>query len=180
MAFVFRSNRTNYSEKNKISIGSGEYDEELSKTQGRLLHKNNIKYSTILKNTKTPIIIPFNTTSHRSKMFEGNENIPGPGTYSLSNNFNNSNSKINTRTSFGFTSSSLEKDLQELIPSFRTNKKGFLSSERRFINNNKNEKKSPGPGDIFSFLPLLLNLFSLLKNPFLLVLYNGITSCMYI
>ena len=144
MAFVYRSNRTNYSERNKISIGPGEYDEELSKTQGRLLHKNNIKYSTIMKKTKTPIIIPFNTTSHRSKMFEGNENIPGPGTYSLSNNFNNSN--INTRTSFGFTSSSLEKDLQELIPSYRTNKKGFLSSERRFNNNTKNEKISPGPG----------------------------------
>ena len=72
MAFVYRSTRTNFSERNKIAIGPGEYDEELSKTQGRLLHKNNIKYSTIIKNTKTPIIIPFNTTSQRSKMFEGN------------------------------------------------------------------------------------------------------------
>ena len=148
MAFVYRSTRTNFSERNKIAIGPGEYDEELSKTQGRLLHKNNIKYSTIIKNTKTPIIIPFNTTSQRSKMFEGNENMPGPGSYSLTNNFNNSNinTNTNTKTSFGYTSSSIEKDLQEIIPLYKTSKKGFLSSEKRFNKSGKNEKISPGPG----------------------------------
>ena len=66
MAFVYRSTRTNFQERNRISIGPGEYDEEFSKTQGRLLHMNNLKYSTIMKNTKTPVIIPFNTTSQRS------------------------------------------------------------------------------------------------------------------
>ena len=72
MAFVYRSTRTNFSDRNKISIGPGEYNEEFSKTQGRLLHKNNLKYSTIIKNSKNPLIIPFNTTSKRSKLFEGN------------------------------------------------------------------------------------------------------------
>ena len=52
MAFVYRSSRENISERNKISLGPGEYDEEFSKTQGRLLHKNNIKYSTMIKNIK--------------------------------------------------------------------------------------------------------------------------------
>ena len=152
MAFVFRSTRTNFEDKNKISIGPGEYDEELSKTQGRLLHKNNMKYSTIIKNTKSPIIIPFNTTSQRSKLFEGDREAPGPGTYSLINKFNNTNTNINvnlnlnTKSSFGHTSSSLEKDLQEMIPMFKTNKKGFLSSEERFNKSSSKIKNSPGPG----------------------------------
>lgn len=146
MAFVFRSDKTNLIERNKISIGPGEYDEELSKTQGRQLHKNNIKYSTILKNAKTPIIIPFNTTSQRSKMFEGNENIPGPGSYSLTNTFNIGNINTNIKTTRGHTSSSIEKELQEMIPFLQTSKKGFLSSEKRFNKTSKNEKILPGPG----------------------------------
>ena len=76
MAFVYRSDRTNLLDKKKIALGPGEYNEELSKTQGRLLHKNHMKYSIIMKNSK-PTIIPFNTTSKRSKLFEG-DNIPGP------------------------------------------------------------------------------------------------------
>lgn len=64
MAFVYRSDRTNLLDKKKIALGPGEYDEELSKTQGRLLHKNHMKYSTMIKNTK-PAIIPFNTTSKK-------------------------------------------------------------------------------------------------------------------
>ena len=152
MAFVYRSTRTNFQEKNKISIGPGEYDEELSKTQGRLLHKNNMKYSTIIKNTKAPIIIPFNTTSQRSKLFEGESEVPGPGTYSVLNKFNssntnlNANSNLNTKTSFGHTSSTLEKDIQEMIPIFKTSKKGFLSSEERFNKSSPKIKNSPGPG----------------------------------
>ena len=150
MAFVYRSTKTNFQEKNKISIGPGEYDEELSKTQGRLLHKNNMKFSTIIKNTKTPIIIPFNTTSKRSKLFEGDKEVPGPGNYSLIKKFNNTNTNmntnLNTKTSFGHTSSSLEKDLQEVIPMFKTNRKGFLSSEERFNKSSSKLKNSPGPG----------------------------------
>ena len=144
MAFVYRSTRTNFSDRNKISIGPGEYNEEFSKTQGRLLHKNNLKYSTIIKNSKNPLIIPFNTTSKRSKLFEGNNNMPGPGTYTLTSNFIASNS--NSKNSMGHTFSSLEKDLQEILPMNNNNKKGFLSSEIRFNSNSPKEKISPGPG----------------------------------
>ena len=144
MAFVYRSNRTNFQERNKISIGPGEYDEELSKTQGRLLHKNNLKFSTMLKNTKSPVIVPFNTTSQRSNLFEGDNRTPGPGTYSLFNNFNSTNGNI--KSGFGQTSSSIEKDLQDIFPINNINKKGFLSSERRFNKSSPKEKISPGPG----------------------------------
>ena len=144
MAFVYRSTRTNFSDRNRISIGPGEYDAELSKTQGRLLHKNNMKYSTIIKNSNNPQIIPFNTTSQRSKLFEGNNNMPGPGSYTLTSNFMGTNGS--NKSSFGHTSSSLEKDLQEILPMFNTNKKGFLSSEKRFSKKTPKEKISPGPG----------------------------------
>ena len=144
MAFVYRSTRTNFSDRNRISIGPGEYDAELSKTQGRLLHKNNMKYSTIIKNANNPQIIPFNTTSQRSKLFEGNNNMPGPGSYTLTSNFMGTNGS--NKSSFGHTSSSLEKDLQEILPMFNTNKKGFLSSEKRFSKKTPKEKISPGPG----------------------------------
>jgi hypothetical protein len=149
MAFVYRSSRENITERNRISLGPGEYDEEFSKTQGRLLHKNSMKYSTIIKNTKKPLIIPFNTTSQRSKLFEGGSKNPGPGTYSLTNNFNciNQNGKIPL---LGRTSSSLDKDLQDIIPKLQSNlnisKKGFLSSERRFNKKSSNETILPGPG----------------------------------
>lgn len=142
MAFVYRSDRTNLLDKKKIALGPGEYDEELSKTQGRLLHKNHMKYSTMIKNTK-PAIIPFNTTSKRSKLFEG-DNMPGPGTYSLSNYFNNTYTKAPFKHG-----GSLEKEIQEFIsPMYKTNtnKKGFLSSEKRFNKSLTDAKMSPGPG----------------------------------
>ena len=147
MAFVYRSKRENFLGRNKISLGPGEYDEELSKTQGRTLHKNNIKYSTIIKNTKNPIIVPFNTTSQRSKIFDGYNKIPGPGAYSLTNNNFNYQFQKN-QNMFGTTSSSLEKDLQDIFPIYKSkeNKKGFLSSEKRFNNKSNNEMIFPGPG----------------------------------
>ena len=143
MAFVYRSDRTNNSEKNKISIGPGEYNEELSKTQGRLLHQNHMKYSSVMKNNKKPLIVPFNTTSKRSKLFDG-DNLPGPGSYTLTSNFNNTN----TRSSFTHTSSLMDKDIQEIFSMYKTNpnKKGFLSSEKRFNKSSTAEKFSPGPG----------------------------------
>ena len=148
MAFVYRSNRENLTERNRISLGPGEYDEEFSKTQGRLLHKNSLKYSTIIKNNKKPLVVPFNTTSQRSKMFEGCNKIPGPGTYSLTNNFYFKNQ--NTKISFGKTSSSLDKEIQDIFPkcqiNINSNKKGFLSSEKRFNKTAKNDMVLPGPG----------------------------------
>jgi hypothetical protein len=142
MAFVYRSNRTNFQEISRFSIGPGEYDEEFSKTQGRLLHKNNLKYSNIIKKKKAPILIPFNTTSQRSKLFEGDNKMPGPGAYSLTSNVSSTNKK----SLFGYSSSPMEKDFQEIMPIHNTNKKGFLCSEKRFNNNILKKKIYPGPG----------------------------------
>ena len=153
MAFVYRSNRTNISEKNKTSLGPGEYDEELSKTQGRDLHKKNLKYSTILKHRNNPLIIPFNTTSQRSKLFDGDD-TPGPGAYSLMKNYKSNKAKM----SFGNASTSLEKEIQELFPNLSKNKKGFLTSEKRFSENSSKEKIIPGPGSYELRKPKFINL----------------------
>ena len=159
MAFVYRSNRTNISQKNQLSLGPGEYDEELSKTQGRDLHKRNLKYSTILKHRNNPLIIPFNTTSQRSKLFDGDD-LPGPGAYSLIKNYKS----IKTKMSFGNASSSLEKDIQELFPKISRNKKGFLTSEKRFSESLRKEKIIPGPGSYELMKPKFINLKSYNNN----------------
>ena len=85
MAFVYRSStRKNFLDLKPLPLGPGEYDSEISKTQGRILHQRNMKYSKILKNKKNPPIIPFNSTSQRSPIIKFDNYIPGPGTYTLS------------------------------------------------------------------------------------------------
>ena len=141
MAFVYRSSsRNNFLDLKPLSLGPGEYDSEISKTEGRLLHQNAIKFSKILKNNKQPQIIPFNTTSQRSPLMKLDYYMPGPGTYTLSQKVKNNNNK---------SALSLEKEITDIF-SPNLNHKGFLSSERRFnstdIKNISNEKISPGPG----------------------------------
>ena len=144
MAFVYRSStRQNFLDLRPLPLGPGEYDEEISKTEARLLHQRNMKYSKVLKSKKKPPIIPFNSTSKRSSILKFDNYIPGPGAYTLSkkeNNINNTYSQIT------------DKEIIDIISLDSPNSinKGFLSSERRFfskdsknINNNKN---SPGPG----------------------------------
>ena len=144
MAFVYRSStRQNFLDLKPLPLGPGEYDEEISKTEARLLHQRNMKYSKVLKSKKKPPIIPFNSTSKRSSILKFDNYIPGPGAYTLSkkeNNINNTYSQIT------------DKEIIDIISLDSPNSinKGFLSSERRFfskdsknINNNKN---SPGPG----------------------------------
>ena len=164
MAFVYRSDRTNISEKDKITLGPGEYDEELSKTQGRDLRKKNLKYSTILKHRNNPLIIPFNTTSQRSKLFDGDD-VPGPGSYSLMKNYKSNKIKM----PFGSTSMSLEKEIQELFPNISKNKKGFLTSEERFNDSSRKEKIIPGPGSYELRKPKFINLknYSNIDNKFM-------------
>ena len=144
MAFVYRSTARNFLDLKPLSLGPGEYDPEISKTQGRLLHQNGLKFSKILKKPTNPPIIPFNTTSQRSQINKLDYYMPGPGTYTLYNNNQNKNMNNN--------SLSLEKDIMDIISlgSPISTKKGFLSSEKRFNsdmdNLTNNENISPGPG----------------------------------
>ena len=147
MAFVYRSStRQNFLDLRPLPLGPGEYDEEISKTEARLLHQRNMKYSKVLKSKKKPPIIPFNSTSKRSSILKFDNYIPGPGAYTLSKKENNLNNINNTYSQI------TDKEIIDIISLDSPNSinKGFLSSERRFfskdsknINNNKN---SPGPG----------------------------------
>ena len=147
MAFVYRSStRQNFLDLKPLPLGPGEYDEEISKTEARLLHQRNMKYSKVLKSKKKPPIIPFNSTSKRSSILKFDNYIPGPGAYTLSKKENNINNINNTYSQI------TDKEIIDIISLDSPNSinKGFLSSERRFfskdsknINNNKN---SPGPG----------------------------------
>ena len=147
MAFVYRSStRQNFLDLRPLPLGPGEYDEEISKTEARLLHQRNMKYSKVLKTKKKPPIIPFNSTSKRSSILKFDNYIPGPGAYTLSKKENNLNNINNTYSQI------TDKEIIDIISLDSPNSinKGFLSSERRFfskdsknINNNKN---SPGPG----------------------------------
>ena len=144
MAFVYRSStRQNFLDLRPLPLGPGEYDEEISKTEARLLHQRNMKYSKVLKSKKKPPIIPFNSTSKRSSILKFDNYIPGPGAYTLSkkeNNINNTYSQIT------------DKEIIDIISLDSPNSinKGFLSSERRFFSkdskNRNNNKNSPGPG----------------------------------
>lgn len=141
MAFVYRSTTRNFLDLKPLSLGPGEYNSEISKTQGRLLHQNNLKYSKIIKNQKNPPIIPFNTTSQRSQINKYDTYMPGPGSYTLYNNKHNISNNLNN-------SLSLEKDIIDIISinSPISTKKGFLSSEKRLKNLSNTENISPGPG----------------------------------
>ena len=145
MAFVFRSERNPPYSNN--TVGPGEYDEEFTKTQGRLLHKNNIKYSTIIKNPNQINEIPFNTTSQRSKLFEGDD-LPGPGSYeanTVTENFKSSFNQTSTNSSNDKESKLMQ--IENLLSmNNKSVSKGFLSSVNRFNKSISNNELNPGPG----------------------------------
>ena len=147
MAFVYRStSRNKFLDMNPIPLGPGEYDPEISKTEGRLIHQKNMKYTKVLKKSQSPQMIPFNSTSQRSPIMKYDYYMPGPGTYTLFNKSINKNKN-------NFSSLSAEKE-KEIADIFYNNTpysefKGFLSSEKRFstdIKNISDEYVSPGPG----------------------------------
>ena len=145
MAFVYRSSpRDNFLDLRPLPLGPGEYESEITKSQARVLHQNNMKYSKILKNPKNHPVIPFNSTSQRSSILKPDNYIPGPGAYTLSKKMKNNN---NINDSFSY-----EKEIVDVISNASpdSNPKGFLSSEKRFnsidIKDSSKKSSSPGPG----------------------------------
>ena len=142
MAFVYRSStRENFLDLKPLPLGPGEYDSEVSKTQAKIIHQNNMKYSKIIKIPKKPLNIPFNTTSQRSQIVKLDNYIPGPGAYTISQKEKNINNSF-----------SAEKEISDMLTmgSKSSNRQGFLSSEKRFnsldFKNSSNKTVSPGPG----------------------------------
>ena len=59
---------------------------------------------------KAPILIPFNTTSQRSKLFEGENKIPGPGAYSLTSNLSSIRRNSDPKVCFFFDREQFEEN----------------------------------------------------------------------
>ena len=145
MAFVTRSERKIKTElTNSTEIGPGEYDNEKEKMKARILHRISNRYTHFSKKNNLKINIPFNSTCERTNFFRIN-NTPGPGTYT--------NTYSNLKYNIKKDSPSLIKEIifmeenGNLVPRFRNETKGFLSSERRFnkiSNQNNNENLGPG------------------------------------
>ena len=143
MAFVYRSSsRDKFLDMNPIPLGPGQYNPEISKTEGRLKHQKGMKFSKIIKNSHSPQIIPFNTTSQRSQIIKFDNYQPGPGAYTLTERKKNNNN---------YSSFSTEREIADILSMNNQNSefKGFLSSEKRFNTDKRNitdENISPGPG----------------------------------
>ena len=145
MAFVTRSERKlNNNTEGITKIGPGEYENEVTKLEARILHKISNIYTHISKKNSMEINIPFNSTCGRTSLIKNNNN-PGPGTYT--NIYPNKKEyKKGELPSLNNEIIFIEQNGQ-LIPKFKNEKKGFLSSEKRFntvIDNNNNENVGPG------------------------------------
>ena len=145
MAFVTRSERKI---KNMLTsttnLGPGEYENEEIKQEARLLHKISNIYKHMSKNNNLEIIIPFNSTGLRSSL-TNTSNTPGPGTYTDIYSF----SRNNKREKFPSLNNEIifVEENGNLIPKFKNETKGFLSSQKRFNNlfsSNSNENVGPG------------------------------------
>jgi hypothetical protein len=146
MAFVTRSERKMEKEiiKNNTNLGPGEYEDEGIKQEARLLHKISSVYTHMTKKNNLQINIPFNSTCKRGSLSKMN-NTPGPGAYTNIYSYTKKNTKEELP--------SLNKEIifieenGNLIPKFKNESKGFLSSEKRFNNifdSNNNENIGPG------------------------------------
>ena len=132
MAFVYRSSsRDKFLDMNPIPLGPGQYNPEISKTEGRLKHQKGMKFSKIIKISHSPQIIPFNTTSQRSQIIKFDNYQPGPGAYTLTERKKNNNN---------YSSFSTEREIADILSMNNQNSefKGFLSSEKRFNTDKRN------------------------------------------
>jgi hypothetical protein len=147
MAFVTRSERKiKNSDINCTDIGPGEYENEEIKAEARILHKISNIYTHNGGNKRNlQINIPFNSTCGRAPLIRTND-TPGPGTYTdIYPNSNNKNKK--TRLPSLTNEIIFVEEKGNLIPKFKNETKGFLSSEKRFKNNlNSNDNENIGPG----------------------------------
>ena len=144
MAFVNRSKRVlNPDMQSPTNIGPGEYSNKESKEEARALHKKSSIYTHRTKLSPLEINIPFNSTGQRkSFLYKDNKN-PGPGSYlniSQDNKMKNKLPVFTLKDEIIF----VQED-ENLIPKIKNEKKGFLSSEKRFFEkidvkeiNNKN------------------------------------------
>ena len=145
MAFVTRSERKIKNElANMTSIGPGEYENEEIKEEARLLHKISHIYTHMTKRNNLQINIPFNSTGIRNSLIKIN-NTPGPGTYT--DVYYNAKKKNNEDIQPLNNEIIFMEENGSLIPKFKNESKGFLSSEKRFNNfSDTNNNKNVGPG----------------------------------
>ena len=143
MAFVNRSQRIlNPDMSSPTNIGPGEYLNNGSKEKARNLHRLSNIFTHPSKLNPLDLKIPFNTTGERKSFLIKENSNPGPGAYNDINTENNIKNKLPIFTLKDEIIFVEEND--DLVPKIKNEKKGFLSSEKRFyekidINyNNKN------------------------------------------
>ena len=145
MAFVTRSERKlNNNIEGITKIGPGEYENEETKLEARILHKMSNVYTHISKKNSMEINIPFNSTCGRTSLIKRNNN-PGPGTYT--DIYQNKKQYINEKLPSMNNEIIFIEQNGKLIPKFKNETKGFLSSEKRFntvLDSNNNENLGPG------------------------------------
>ena len=143
MAFVVRSQRNiNLTSLNSTNIGPGEYEDDETKFEARLIHDINNRYSRMTK-TYLKQEIPFNSTCPRD-MPTTCDDTPGPGTYSAFSSENNKNLTFEKYPSINNEIIFVEEN-GVFFPKFRNDAKGFLSSVQRFKKPDLlNENLGPG------------------------------------
>ena len=143
MAFVTRSERIIKNDiGNNTNLGPGEYENEETKKEARLLHKISNIYTHMSKKNNLEIKIPFNSTCSRDSLTKTN-NIPGPGAYTDVFSYIKKKEEF---PSFNNEIIFIEEN-GNLIPKFKNESKGFLSSEKRFNNIfDSNNNINVGPG----------------------------------
>ena len=133
MAFVNRSERKFESDKlSPTTIGPGEYSNSKEKEDARILHIYSNIYNHQAKLTPLETNVPFNSTGEReSKMFKTNQN-PGPGSYNINIP---SEKKMKEKLPILTTKDEIVfvEENNNLVPKIKREKKGFLSSEKRFF-----------------------------------------------
>ena len=144
MAFVNRSERIFESDKlSPTTIGPGEHSNSNKKEKSRILHLYNNIYNHQVKLTPLEKNIPFNSTGKReSKMFKTNQN-PGPGAYNISIP---SDKKMKEKLPLLTTQDEIVfvEENNNLVPKIKREKKGFLSSEKRFFEKDNTNYNNSG------------------------------------
>ena len=132
MAFVSRSERELKSGiLSQTNIGPGEYSNNKAKEEARALHRFSNIFTHRTKLTPLEIKVAFNSTGQRKSLLIKKNTNPGPGTYlntSFDNKIQRSLPLFTLRDEIIFV-----QENEELVPKIKKEKKGFLSSEKRFF-----------------------------------------------